>query len=211
MVSETLKRYLTSKGLKKDAEGIESLSERDIKNIESGIANYIFDCSAYSIYPRVYETIWEIDHYLLTKDPNDQSLSQRIEFSKAALNIIKNNFWVGIGTGNFEQEYQKSFKEINSLLNESNYGSAHNQYLNYLLKFGVIGFTFILFVIIFVIFNKKQSGNRLLLLLLVYMMIANFGDSNLETHVGLSFFVFFFTFLIWHSPEYLSHKPKIHS
>jgi len=209
LVSETIKRYLTSKGLKKDAEGIESLSSRDIQNIESGIANYIFDCSAYSIYPRVYETIWEIDHYLLTKDPNDQSLSQRIEYSKAALNIIKNNFWFGVGTGNFEKEYYKSFKEINSLLNERNYGSAHNKYLNYLLKFGIIGFLYILFVIIFVVFRKGQSGNKLLILFLVYIMIANFGDSNLETHVGLSFFVFFFSFLIWHSPENLLKKPDI--
>ncbi len=209
LVSETLKRYLTSKGLKKDAEGIESLSERDILNIESGIANYIFDCSAYSIYPRVYETIWEIDHYLLTKDPNDQSLSQRIEYSKAALNIIKNNFWFGVGTGNFEEEYKKSFQEINSLLNENNYGSAHNQYLNYLLKFGIIGFSYILFVILFVVFRKGQSRNKLLILFLVYMMIANFGDSNLETHVGLSFFVFFYSFLIWHSPKNLFNKPDL--
>lgn len=209
LVSETLKRYLTSKGLKKDAESIESLSERDIRNIESGIANYIFDCSAYSLYPRVYETIWEVDHYLLTKDPNDQSLSQRIEYSKAALNIIKNNLWFGVGTGNFEKEYKKSFREINSLLNESNYGSAHNQYLNYLLKFGIIGFVYILLVIIFVLYKKGQSRNNLLILFLVYMMIANFGDSNLETHVGLSFFVFFYTFLIWHSPENLINKPDL--
>jgi hypothetical protein len=208
-VSETLKRYLTSKGLKKDAESIESLNERDIRNIESGIANYIFDCSAYSLYPRIYETIWEVDHYLLTKDPNDQSLSQRIEYSKAALNIIKNNLWFGIGTGNFEKEYKNSYREINSLLNERNYGSAHNQYLNYLLKFGIIGFTYILFVIIFVLYKKRQSGNKLLILLLVYMMIANFGDSNLETHVGLSFFVFFYSFLIWHSPENMISRPDL--
>ncbi|GAB1450152.1 hypothetical protein MASR2M47_02080 [Draconibacterium sp.] len=35
-------RYLTSKGLRKDAEGIKSLTPKDIQNIEHGITNVIF-------------------------------------------------------------------------------------------------------------------------------------------------------------------------
>ncbi len=206
-ISETIKRYLTSKGLKKDAEGIASLTDRDVKNIESGIANYIYDSSVYSIYPRVYETIWELDHYFITNNPNDQSLSQRIEYGKAAIHIIKNNFWFGIGTGNFAKEYEKAFVDINSQLNKSHYGTAHNQYLNYFLKFGIFGLLYILFVVFFVISKKGQFQNRLLILFLVYFMIANLGDSNWETHVGLSFFVFFFSLFLWHSPPELRSKP----
>ena len=206
LVSETLKRYLTSKGLRKDAEGVNCLTKRDIKNIEAGYANYIYDAPYYAIYPRVYETIWEVDHYLQTGDANDQSLSQRIEYAKAALDIIKNNFWFGIGTGNFQIEFEKAFKERNSCLNEKFYGSAHNQYLSYLLKFGLVGFLYIMFVVFFVVYKKRLYRNQLFLIFFFYMLVANFGDSNWETHVGLPYFVFFTCLFAWHSPEFVRTK-----
>jgi len=208
LISGTLIRYLTSKGLRKDAEGVESLTDRDVENVESGIANYIYDTSVYAFYPRVYETIWELDQYFLTGNPNNQSLSQRIEFAKAALLIIKDNFWFGIGTGNYKIAYREAYKRMNSQLFEENYGIAHNQYLSYLSKFGLIGFLYILFVFIFVLINKGLFRNELLILFLIIFLIANLGDSIWETHVGLSFFVFFFSLFIWHSPDDLISKNK---
>ena len=72
-ISSTLLRYVTSRGFRKDAEGVRALSEQDILNIQDGIANYIFEDKYISIYPRIYETIWEVDYYLRTGDPNYQS------------------------------------------------------------------------------------------------------------------------------------------
>ncbi|HSM46617.1 MAG TPA: hypothetical protein VK872_02290, partial [Draconibacterium sp.] len=59
----TLIRYLTSKGVKKDAEGIKSLSARDIQNVENGISNVIFQKKKYTLYPRIYQTVWEFYMY----------------------------------------------------------------------------------------------------------------------------------------------------
>jgi len=203
-ISGTLIRYLTSKGLRKDAEGVKSLNDRDIKNIESGIANYIFDTSVYAFYPRIYETIWEFDKYMLTGNPNDQSFSQRIEFTKASIIIIKDNFWFGIGTGNYLIAYRDAYKKMNTQLDVENYGLVHNQYLSYLSKFGLIGFLYIMFVLFFVFIKNKGYRNDLLILLFVNLLIANLGDSIWETHIGLYYFVFFFSLLIWHSPQELS-------
>jgi hypothetical protein len=205
-ISGTLIRYLTSKGLRKDAEGVENLTDRDIKNIESGIANYIFDTSVYAFYPRIYETIWELDQYFLTGNPNDQSLSQRIEYAKAAIMIIKSNFWFGIGTGNYMIAYRDAYKKMNSQLCEKNYGIVHNQYLSYLSKFGLTGFLYIMFVLFYVLIKKGQFRNELLILFFVIFLIANLGDSIWETHIGLSYFVFFLSLFLWHSPEELSHQ-----
>ncbi|MGC9341653.1 MAG: hypothetical protein ACP5E3_03045, partial [Bacteroidales bacterium] len=68
-IKYTLIRYLTSKGLRKDARGVKQLTEEDIAAIENGKANYIFN-QKYSLYPRVYEVIWEIDGYLRGGDPS---------------------------------------------------------------------------------------------------------------------------------------------
>ncbi len=88
-VSASLIRYLTSKGLRKDADGILALSEIDRQNIENGMSNVIFARKKYSLYPRIYQTIWEYYVYSVTGNPNNQSFSQRIEFAKAAIYYYK--------------------------------------------------------------------------------------------------------------------------
>jgi len=36
---------------------------------------------------------------------------------------------------------------------------------------------------------------------LVAIAAANFGDANLETHMGLSFFTLFYSLFLWNSPD----------
>lgn len=202
----TLIRYMTGKGLKKDSAGVAALTDQDIKNIESGMANPIFGRSIFSIYPRIYETIWEIDYYLRTGNPNEQSLSQRIEYNKAALLIIKEKFFFGIGTGNYIKEYHRAHVQMNSKLVPERYGIAHNQYLNHIVKFGIVGLLWILFVLVSAVIFKQQNRNSLLLFFLAIYLIANFGENNFETHVGLPCFLLFYTLFLWHSPKELYQK-----
>ncbi|QIA08900.1 O-antigen ligase family protein [Draconibacterium halophilum] len=197
----TLIRYLTSKGLRKDSVGVSQLSDDDIKNIEQGIANYIYAEKRFSLYPRIYETIWEYDRYKETGNPNGQSLSQRIEFVKASVEIIKTNFWFGIGTGNWKNEYAEAYETLGSKLKKENQRSSHNQYLNYMVKFGMVGFLVIMSMLLIPVFKEGHGKNLLFWLLLVFIGIANLGDANLETHMGLSFFTFFYSLFLWHSPN----------
>ena len=199
--SSTLIRYLTSKGLRKDSIGVNSLTKNDIYAVEKGIANHIFIDKKFSIYPRIYETIWELDRYFRTGDPNYQSFSQRIEFVKAALVLIKKNPIFGIGTGNWKIKYAEAYNEMNSKLIKDNQGPAHNQYINYMVKFGIIGFVYILSMLIIPVFRENHKSNLLFLLFLVSIAIVNLGDSNLESHMGLSFICFFYCLFLWNSPD----------
>lgn len=192
----TLIRYLTSKGVRKDAEGIKSLTAQDINNVENGITNYIFYDSKYSIYPRIYQTVWEFYMYSNTGDPNYQSFSQRIEFAKAAVTIIKKNFWFGVGAGNWKEEFENTYINSNSKLDQSLYASSHNQYLNYMVKFGFIGFLTIMFFIIYPVIKTKSYRDPLFLIFLIFLFFANFADSNFETHMGSSFFLFFYCLFV---------------
>lgn len=201
----TLIRYLTSKGLRKDSAGVSQLTDADITNVEQGIANYIYAEKRFSLYPRIYETIWEYDRYKATGNPNGQSLSQRIEYVKASVVIIQTNFWFGIGTGNWKTKYATAYEKLGSKLKEENQRSSHNQYLNYIVKFGVIGFLVIMSMLLIPVFKEDHGKNLLLWLLLVFIGIANLGDANLETHMGLSFFTFFYSLFLWHSPEQIKN------
>ncbi len=205
-LNSTLIRYMASKGLKKDSVGISFLADDDIRLIEQGVTNYKFKNSRFSIYPRIYETIWELDYYFKTGDPNNKTLAQRIEFVKASVFLIKRNLFFGIGTGNWKIDYNEAYDKMQSKLLPEKRGPSHNQYLNYMVKFGLIGFFWIMFALIAPVFIEKQQRNVVLILFLVAIAAANLGDSNLETHMGLSFFILFYSLFLWNSTRQMSSR-----
>lgn len=86
----TLMRYLTSKGLRKDADGVDALSDEDIAAIESGIASVDIKETP-GIINRIKIVIWELElfrHYGYLKG---HSVAQRLEFWRAGLHIISQN------------------------------------------------------------------------------------------------------------------------
>ncbi|MFW5830773.1 MAG: O-antigen ligase family protein, partial [Prolixibacteraceae bacterium] len=201
ILGSTLIRYLTSKGYRKDSVGISKLTEEDVNLILKGVTNYKFKNHTFSIYPRIYETIWELDYYQRTGDPNEKTLAQRIEFIKASLILIGDNPLFGIGTGNWVIKYNEAYDQMNTLLSTDKRASSHNQYLNYLVKFGIIGFIWIMLAILMPVFRLGHGYNYVFILFLFIYAFANLGDSNLETHMGLSFFTFFYCFFLRNSPR----------
>jgi hypothetical protein len=196
-VSSTLIRYLTSKGLTKDSVGMSKLLPEDIGYVEKGVANYIYTRRFFSLYPRIYQTIWELDVYFKTGDPNMKSLAKRIEFEKAAYTIIREHPLFGVGTGNFKQAFTVAYHKNHSQLEPGQYGSSHNQYLNYLVKFGVLGFLYIIFAWVAPLYLTHKQHFYPAVMLLLILGISNFSDSNLEAHMGISFFIFFYSFFLF--------------
>jgi hypothetical protein len=199
-------RYMTSKGLTKDAEGFAQLSQQDIENIENEIPNYIYAENKLSIYPRIYATIWEIDQYRISKNPNEKTLAQRIEQALLAGNIIKKNIWFGIGLGNSAVAYEEAIVESGSKLAPQKTGTSHNQYLNYLFRFGVLGTLYILGVLIWIFFKGRKNNPFLITIFFISMLAANFGEANWETFIGLNYFAFFMCFLMWIVPKEIFKK-----
>ena len=208
MLGTTLIRYLTSLGYRKDSVGMSKLTDIDIQLIQEGVTNYKFRNHAFSIYPRIYETVWELDYYLRTGDPNEKTLAQRIEYVKASLILIKENPLFGIGTGNWVLKYNEVYNRMDTKLSPEKRGPSHNQYLSYLVKFGIFGFIWNFFAILYPVFKLGHRHNFVFILFLVFYAIANLGDANLESHLGLSFFSFFYSFFLWLSTGEM--KKSIH-
>jgi hypothetical protein len=198
-LGSTLMRYLTSLGYKKDSTGVSKLIADDIRLIEEGVTNFKFKNRYFSIYPRIYESIWEMDQYFRSGNPNDKSLAQRIEFIKASLLIIKEKPLFGIGTGNWKMKYDEVYNEMDTKLAPEKRGPSHNQYLNYMVKFGLAGFVWIMLVVLIPVFSLGNKRNFMFMLFLVAYAFASLGDANLETHMGLSFFIFFYSLFLWNS------------
>ena len=156
----TLARYLTSKDLRKDAEGVMALTDEDVKNIEQGVANYN-NWKHPGLRARLSSTLFEYNLYRRYNNPNGGSLSQRIEYTRASFHIIGRHPWFGVGTGDVPQTFAQTYDEIHSPLKEEFRFRAHNQYLAIAVAFGLVGLAFFLFVLLYPWFASKRNHTYL--------------------------------------------------
>lgn len=191
-LSETLIRYLSSKGLKKDSAGIHSLSPEDIVFIENGCANYKYT-NKYSPESRIYNILWQLDKYFQTGNATAQSISQRIEFLKSAGVIIKENFWFGVGTGDVMDVFNYTLGKTSAKLEKKYRNRVHNQYIVEFTALGVFGFLLFLFITFYPIIRFKIWKNYLFSAFYLIILLSYFTDNTLETQMGISFYVFFFS------------------
>ena len=192
----TLARYLTSKDLRKDAQGVMALTEEDIKNIEQGVANYN-NWKHPGLRARLSSTLFEYNLYRHFNNPNGGSLSQRIEYTRASFHIIGRHPWFGVGTGDVPQTFAQTYDEIHSPLKEEFRFRAHNQYLAIAVAFGLVGLAFFLFVLLYPWFASKRNHTYLYMVFLCVMLLSMFPEDTLETQAGVTLFAFFESLLLF--------------
>lgn len=194
-IRHTLIRFLASKGLRKDREGLLTLSNDEIKAVEKGIANVEY-MEASSITDRVHQIIWEIYNYKMGYNPNGHSLTMRLEFWKAAIGIIKENFWLGVGTGDVKKAFSEEYEKINSPLDLHNRHRAHNQFLEIAVALGIIGLMVFLFCMLYPIWINRKNINYFYTTFIIIALSSMLTEDTLETQAGITFFALFNTLLL---------------
>lgn len=200
MLEPTLARYLTSKGLRKDAQGVMALTDEDIHNIEQGVANYN-NWQHPGLRARLSSTLFEYGLYRKYNNPNGGSLSQRVEFTRASLHLIGQHPWFGVGTGDVPQAFSQAYDEIHSPLQEEYRFRAHNQYLAIVVAFGLVGLAFFLFVLFYPWFASRNNHTYLYLVFFCIMLLSMFPEDTLETQAGATLFAFFMALLLFAKPQ----------
>jgi len=196
----TLVRFLTSKGLNKDKEGVNSLTDDELASVERGVTN-VDDQEISNLRSRISEIFWEYETYKMYGNPGGHSVMQRVEFWKASLGILKNNSLVGVGTGDVNNAFVNYYKETDSSLDERWRLRAHNQYLSIAVAFGIIGLTYFLFAIIYPMSVTKKFNSFLYLSFWITAILSMISEDTLETQAGVTFFAFFNTFYLFYLPK----------
>lgn len=191
-----LYRYLTSKGLRKDAEGIGKLTEADFRNIENGMTNYRFENSI-SFFKRIYQIVWEIDVYRKGGNPSGHSVTQRIEYYKMAFQIIRENFWLGTGTGGYYMAYQEKYDQNVFFKDQQFRQRSHNMFLSYWIDFGIIGLIYICFALFAPVFMERKTNSFLLMVFLLIVLISFLNEDTLNNHDAISFFAFLYPLFLY--------------
>jgi len=196
MIKGTLIRYLTSKDLRKDADGVDALTDWDIRMIEKGVANY-----NYLKYPglrvRILKILMGYDVYKKTGDPSGSSVMQRIEYSRAAMDLIRDHFWFGVGTGDLEDALNDQYQRMGSELKKRYRFHAHNQFLAIFITFGVFGFIWFLIALVYPAIREKRFGDYFFVTFFLLAIFSMLSDDTLETQAGVTFFAFFYAFLLF--------------
>jgi hypothetical protein len=194
----TLIRYLTSKNYQKDAYGIAALTNPEIKAIENGIANAEF-INNNSFRARFKKLAWEYRNYYYSGNPSGHSITQRIEFWKAALYIFKKHPVTGVGTGDVKKEFEKAYVEMHSELLPKFRLRAHNEYLTILLTFGIPGAIYFLFSLIYPFIRLRKKQDFLYCGFFVIMLLSMVAEDTPESQAGATFMAFFNSILLFHN------------
>ncbi len=192
----TLIRYLTSKGLRKDAYGVSRLNVQDIYLVENGYANCIYEHPRrFSV--RIYETIWEIDQYRKGANPSGHSVTQRLEYLKTGWAIFRDHPLFGVGTGDTQMAFDNKYDQLNSHLAPEWRLRAHNQFLTFLIAFGLVGFLLIMAAILIPMQIGPRKNSYFILMLSLVLLLSMLNEDTLETQAGVAFFTIFYCIFVF--------------
>lgn len=190
----TLVRYMTSRGLRKDLAGMDSLRDEEIRAIENGVTN-VKDLQGPGFLRRIETVMWELDDYRNTGDPTHHSLMQRVELWKSALGLISEHPFYGVGTGDVPQEMKERLTLSDSPLKDSGM-RAHNQYLTMAVALGIPALLFFLLAWLYTPIRNNRFRNFFFFTFFLIAMLSMLTEDTLESQAGISFVVFFFMLLV---------------
>ncbi len=200
LIINTLVRYLTSKGLRKDTDGMNHLSNNEIKAIEKGIANVVFTWK-FSIRGQVYELLWGLDEYRKSGDPTGSSLMQRLEFWKASWGIIKDKWLTGVGTGDMNEAFQQQYEKMKSKLSPDQRWRSHNQFLSIFVGFGIFGLFWFFFAVFYPPLALGKFRDYFFLVFFIIAMLSMIPEDTIESQLGVTFFALFYSFFLFGRKE----------
>ncbi len=200
VIKYTLVRYLSSKGSRKDAQSVDAMTEREIMDVENGVTNINYRHTS-NLKTRIYEILWEYDNYKNGGSPNGHSVVQRIEYWKTSLHLIKQHPFIGVGTGDINNAFERQYAVEHSALDKEHRLKAHNQYLSVAVTFGMLGLIVFLFTLIYPLFVNKNYMDYYYVVFWIFIMLSMLSEDTLETQAGVTFFALFNTLFLFREKE----------
>lgn len=196
----TLARFLTSKNLRKDLDGVNALTPEEILAIESGIANQRFlHNNAFS--NRIYKVVRQGYAYAIGLNPSGNSVSQRLEFWKTGWWIGKQHWLMGVGTGDVPQAFNDAYIATNSPLAEKYRHRAHNQYLTMFIAFGILGLGWFVFALLLPPMLEGRLFDYRFFTAFTIALLSMLHEDTIESQAGVTFVVFLYCLFLWGRPR----------
>ena len=154
-----------------------------------------------SIKMRTHEVVYELQSYQLNQDPNGKSIAQRFVYWNIAWDIFKTAPVMGIGTGDVADAFNSYYLAHPNLLQQQYQHRTHNQYLTFLLTFGVIGFILFMLVVFYPLFYKRKYLDYFYIVFFIAFALSLLTEDTLETQAGVTFYALFNCLFLFAKPE----------
>lgn len=126
---------------------------------------------------------------------NFEGAEPRVERWKAGLELVPHSPIFGYGTGDEAGMLKTKFVEKELFISYLEGFNAHNQYLSYLLKNGLIGLIIFLGCLVYYLKIAIKAKSFIYLSFLFCMTIGFFTENILDANKGIYYFALFNTFL----------------
>jgi O-antigen ligase len=122
---------------------------------------------------------------------------QRFEYWKASAHIIKHNWLIGVGTGDLDDAFNRTYTQLDSKLHESFRMRSHNQFLAVFIAFGIFGLLWFIFTLLYPGLKSGKFTNYFYIVFFIIIIMSMLTEDTLETQAGATFFAFFNALLLF--------------
>ncbi len=138
--------------------------------------------------------------------PWTSSSAIRIAIWKSSVEIMEDNFFTGVGTGDTQDELVKMYNKNNYIFDkEYRHHNAHNQFIQTMLTIGVVGLLLLLGIFMVSFWQAWQQRSYFYMTFLVYIALNCLTESLLQRQKGIVFFSLI-NFLIFF---YLDYQTRL--
>lgn len=134
----------------------------------------------------------------------EEGIQMRQKLWSSSLEVFKDHWLFGVGSGDFLQELEEIYKEKEYRIQYRHHMNSHNQYLSYMVSNGIFGLLMFFIYMIFPI--KLYINNQLWLLVFISLLFACcfLTESYLYTNKGVVVISFFMTLMYAYSKDALN-------
>ena len=127
---------------------------------------------------------------------NINTMDLRMAILTIGFDLFKESPVIGYGTGDIKDVLVEGYKKENFIKGYDRKYNCHNQFLQFLLAFGIIGLLVFLVSLVYPMFFAFFKKNYLYVFLILMLCFNFLFESMLETKAGVEFYAFFNALLI---------------
>jgi hypothetical protein len=134
------------------------------------------------------------------------SLVTRISIWKSSYEVGKKNFLVGVGSSDAQKELIRHYQKTNQIF-LTKYGFiTHNQFLNFFIKYGIIGLIGCFIYIFYPLYLSIKTNSIIIFCFFLNFLISNITDDYLNKFDGLVYTALWYSIFTCY---YLNNKSKL--
>ncbi len=153
------------------------------------------------VFPKPFERLNNVFTTLSSENidkTSGESTAVRLLIWKESREIIKENFWLGVGTGDANDVLQERYRK-NGLTGALEHNlNTHNQYFQTAIALGIVGLLIMLFLTFGVMIYAFMKKHILLVLFSIIIILNFLVESMLQTQSGNLFFTGFLCLMLAH-------------